>query len=278
MRRIHINDVADHQPIEQHTERGQVLLDRGRRKRFFLEILVLQVLDECGDMEGLDAGEFSDAVRLAPLRKATRRIQIRLARVVVLDLSGENSNTRLAALGVGVKSGAGCRLEEGEGMSSLLMELNEASRCRPNSVVNVSGGSERRLLELVQVCRRFSSGVFYRLTNDPATLVDKDRAVMYLAAGSQLERPAGGAHLRDGFDISADLVSEDPDRHAGGDLVDVKIEHFLIEVGIDDEEVLGSALNEGTQVAVKIVAFARFIHALNFFFRKLQPKYGGQAP
>jgi hypothetical protein len=39
--------------------------------------------------EGLDRGEFSDAMRLAPLGKAARGIQVGLARVVVLDLGGE---------------------------------------------------------------------------------------------------------------------------------------------------------------------------------------------
>ena len=30
MRRIHLDDLADHQPVEQHAQRGQVLLHRGR--------------------------------------------------------------------------------------------------------------------------------------------------------------------------------------------------------------------------------------------------------
>ena len=40
-------------------------------------------------MKGLDGGEFADAARFAPLRQASRRIQIRPAGVVVVDLSGE---------------------------------------------------------------------------------------------------------------------------------------------------------------------------------------------
>jgi len=97
--RIHVDDVADHQPVEQHAERGQVLLNRGRRKWFLLQFLVLQVLDECGDMEGLDAGELSDSVALAPFREAPCRVQIRLARVVVLDLSGEKFEHALGGFG-----------------------------------------------------------------------------------------------------------------------------------------------------------------------------------
>jgi hypothetical protein len=39
--------------------------------------------------KGLDGGEFSDAARLAPGRAAARGIHVRLARVVVVDLGGE---------------------------------------------------------------------------------------------------------------------------------------------------------------------------------------------
>src|SRR5947199_9716327 len=53
-----IEDVADHQPVEQHAERGQVLLDRRRRE------LALQFLDECSDVDGLNAGELADAAGL----------------------------------------------------------------------------------------------------------------------------------------------------------------------------------------------------------------------
>ena len=45
-------------------ERGQGLLDRGRRK------LALEVLHEGSDMEGLHVGELADAVSVAPLREA----------------------------------------------------------------------------------------------------------------------------------------------------------------------------------------------------------------
>ena len=36
--------------------------------------------------------------------------------------------------------------------------------------------------------------------------------------------------------------------------------------------------NEGTQVAIKGELLAGFIHALDFFFRKLQPEYTDQTP
>ena len=61
--RVHVEDVAGHQPVEQHAQRRQVLLDRGRRE------LALQLLDERGDVERLHVGELVDAVLLAPLRR-----------------------------------------------------------------------------------------------------------------------------------------------------------------------------------------------------------------
>ena len=54
--RIHVEDVAGHQLVEEHAKRGQGLLDRGRRK------LALEVLHEGSDMEGLHVGELADAV------------------------------------------------------------------------------------------------------------------------------------------------------------------------------------------------------------------------
>ena len=78
--RIHVEDVAGHQPVEEHAERGQGLLDRGRRK------FALEVLHEGSDMEGLHVGELAAAVCVAPLREAPGGVQVRLARVAVVDL------------------------------------------------------------------------------------------------------------------------------------------------------------------------------------------------
>ena len=101
--RVHVENVARHQPVEQHPERRQVLLD-GRRGE-----LALQVLDEGGDVEGLDVGQTSDAVGVAPLGEASRRVAFRYALRVwsLLICAVKNSRTRLAAWGVGVNSGAG---------------------------------------------------------------------------------------------------------------------------------------------------------------------------
>jgi hypothetical protein len=59
--------------VEQHAERGQVFLDRGRGE------VTLHVLDEGGDMEGLHIGQLGDAAPLSPDREAARGIHVRLA-------------------------------------------------------------------------------------------------------------------------------------------------------------------------------------------------------
>jgi hypothetical protein len=73
-------------------------------------------------MRGLNRGELFDAARFAPLREAAHGIQVRLARVVVVDLGGEEFEEALGSFG--------CRREEpdrkrggaGEGTSSVVME------------------------------------------------------------------------------------------------------------------------------------------------------------
>ncbi|HME07035.1 MAG TPA: hypothetical protein VKG25_08290 [Bryobacteraceae bacterium] len=51
--------------------------------------LPLQLLDESSDMEGLDVGKLANAALVAPFRKPSRGVEVRLARVIVVDLGGE---------------------------------------------------------------------------------------------------------------------------------------------------------------------------------------------
>ena len=92
MGRVHVDDVAGHQPVEEHAERGQVLLDRRRRE------LALQILDEGGDVERLHVGEFVDALLRAPSGEAARGVHIGLAGMVVVDLGGEEFEDALCRL------------------------------------------------------------------------------------------------------------------------------------------------------------------------------------
>jgi hypothetical protein len=61
--------------------------------------LALKFLDECGDMDGLNASELADAAGFAPDREAARGIHVRLARVVVADLGGEEFADALGGFG-----------------------------------------------------------------------------------------------------------------------------------------------------------------------------------
>ena len=108
--RVHLDDVAGHQPVEQHPQRRQVLLHRRRRE------LALQLLDECRDVERLHVGELVQAVSLAPRGEAARGIEIGFARVVVVDLRGEEFQHALAAFGVGANSRRGKQGGAGERM------------------------------------------------------------------------------------------------------------------------------------------------------------------
>ena len=82
MGRVDVDDMAGDKPVEQHAQRGQVLLDGRRRK------LGLQILDEGGDMERLDAASSSISSG-APGGEAPGGIHVGPAGMVVVDLAGE---------------------------------------------------------------------------------------------------------------------------------------------------------------------------------------------
>jgi hypothetical protein len=56
VRRVGGDDLARHQPVEQHADRGEVLLDRR-----LLEILP-KTLDIGGDVQRLDVGDLANLV------------------------------------------------------------------------------------------------------------------------------------------------------------------------------------------------------------------------
>ena len=111
---VDFENVASHQPVEQHPHGGQVLFHRGWRD------FALQVLDERGDMKGLDAGQFGQAVGLAPAGKAAGGMEIGFAGAVVVDLRGEEFKKAPGGLGVRgeqagwLKFGSGGQDDRGE--------------------------------------------------------------------------------------------------------------------------------------------------------------------
>lgn len=64
-------------------------------------------------MEGLHAGELADAAGGAPFREAARAVQVRLARVVVVDLRGEKLWDALGGLRRGREKRRGLQLRGG---------------------------------------------------------------------------------------------------------------------------------------------------------------------
>jgi hypothetical protein len=83
MRRIDLEHITGHQPVEQHAEGRQVLLDNGRREP------ALQLLDEGRDVERLHLSELVQAARLAPGRETPGGVEVGLAGVIIVDLRGE---------------------------------------------------------------------------------------------------------------------------------------------------------------------------------------------
>jgi hypothetical protein len=92
MRRGGVGNAAGDQAIQQHADGGQVQLHRRRGE------LSLQIFDEGGDMGCLHLIELLEAVVRAPVGKAPRRVEIRLASVLVVDLRGEELQHTLSGL------------------------------------------------------------------------------------------------------------------------------------------------------------------------------------
>jgi hypothetical protein len=95
--RVDVDHMPGDKPVEQHAKRGQVLLDGGRRE------FVLQVFNESGDMERLDARELVDVLARAPGGEAPGGVHIGSAGVVVVDLGREKLKDTLRGLRRGRK-------------------------------------------------------------------------------------------------------------------------------------------------------------------------------
>jgi len=67
--RIDVDHMAGNQPVEQHAQRGQVLLD-GRRRH-----LGFQILDESRDVERLNVGNLIDVFTVASGGKVPGGVQ-----------------------------------------------------------------------------------------------------------------------------------------------------------------------------------------------------------
>jgi hypothetical protein len=105
--RIAPDDLADHEPVEQHAHRRQVLLDRGRR------VGLAQVLDVGGDVDRLEAAELAEAADLAPAEKLGNSPGVGVPGIAVADVGGEELEK--AAAGV-IAGGGDLRRDQGVGV------------------------------------------------------------------------------------------------------------------------------------------------------------------
>ena len=96
MGRVGGEDLPDHQPVEQHADRGEMLL-YGR-----LGGRGLERLDIGGDVDRLDVGELVDAVLLQPGKKVAHGPVIGHAGVLVADRRGEEFEEAARSMLAGV--------------------------------------------------------------------------------------------------------------------------------------------------------------------------------
>ena len=83
VRRVRRHHLPDDEPVEQHSDAGQMLLDRGGRT------LALQQLDIGGDMHRLHAPERANPLPFALVEKIGRGPRISRPRVLVADIDCE---------------------------------------------------------------------------------------------------------------------------------------------------------------------------------------------
>ena len=92
---LSVDDLADDEPVEEHADGGEVLLDRG------LGVAVLELLDVPGDGHRFDRLEIRVALALAPGKKRDGVAEVRAAGMRVLNVDGEVFGEAVA----GVRSG-----------------------------------------------------------------------------------------------------------------------------------------------------------------------------
>ena len=111
MRRIGRDDLAGDQPVEQHADGGQVLLDRRLLK------ILAERLDIGGDVQRLDIGDLADMVLVAPGEEPHGGAIIGHAGVLVADRRGEEFQEPARGLvaGVGDHARHDDRRREGRG-------------------------------------------------------------------------------------------------------------------------------------------------------------------
>ena len=94
--RVGSDDLAGDQPVEQHADRGQVLLDRRLRHG------VLKVLYIGRHVQRLDIGDAANAMPVAPAEKIANRTVVSHAGVLVANGGGEELEESARGLVAGI--------------------------------------------------------------------------------------------------------------------------------------------------------------------------------
>ena len=91
MCRVNRNYLAGDQPVEQHADTGEMLLDRGRFHP------LAQALDLLSDVDRLDLIERADPAHVAPAQKRGGGAPVRRARVRIADVDREEIEEALSS-------------------------------------------------------------------------------------------------------------------------------------------------------------------------------------
>lgn len=142
MRRIHVDYLADDEPVEEHSYRGQVLL-YGR----FCKSLT-EALDIPRDMHGLHVRQVVHAALGAEFRKLAGRVVIGPPRVLVLDVRCEEIEEALRRPSLVKKQGRGLRANLGQALQrvqhydfggwGVARHLRTTPECRPAPIAGAS--------------------------------------------------------------------------------------------------------------------------------------------
>ena len=110
VRWIHIDNLADYEPVKQHADCSEVLLDGGLREA------LTKALHIPGDMHGLNVRQIVHAALRAEFRKRAGRIVIGTPSVFVLDVRCEEIEEPLRRPRLFEKQGKGLRANIGQAL------------------------------------------------------------------------------------------------------------------------------------------------------------------
>ena len=187
--RVHFDHVADHEPVKEHPDRGQVLLYSGRRGRVLLDV--------CSDDDGLELVEFEDAVRLAPLKELPDRDGIGGSGVLVADIGDEELDEAPAGAFASTGNCRGQRLEAGSGQFAARRDRNEAGVHGLYVMILVGPPAWTSLIWISRILMRRYAAVSSATSSGMPSSVGLGRHGLDLPLSAFLWFGSGGSHMRE---------------------------------------------------------------------------------